>query len=330
MPVSPRFKKTAAARYMAAAQSNRQHFIDLYRQQFARIFPMVPLDPSMPLQKMYPSAKLQPIRLPADAVPEGFWPCNPSIVSHRGSLLTTVRCVNYQLPGSRPDAHSVNLLAHLADDLSVRHVKEMRDLDASPRVTSTSTGYEDIRLFSLGGKLGASATVLDRNLRRIQMALLELTDDFDIAHARVQETLERAEKNWMPVILPDGLRWIYSVDPTVVRSLDGEVARHAPFKSIGMHHGSSQLVPYQGGYLAVVHRSTPPWQPVYLHKFVAFDEGLHVVGISHAFYFMRQGVEFCAGMARHPRSGKLILSFGINDAEAWLAEVDEVDVLRAL
>lgn len=326
MPVSPRYKKTAAFRY-AAAHNNRRFFLDLYHQQFATVFPMVPTEPSTPLATLCPSAAMKKLDVVA---PDGFWPCNPSIVTHEGRLLCNVRCVNYQLPGSRPDAHTINLLAYLRDDLSIQCVREMRDLDPAPRVASTSTGYEDVRLFSLKGKLGASATVLDRTFRKVQMALLELTPDFDVAHAVVQESPERAEKNWMPVVTNDELRWIYKVDPTVIRApgVETPVTEHQPARAIGYHHGSSQLVPCLGGYLALVHRSTPPWAPVYLHKFVAFDDELRLVGASPAFYFTRQGVEFCAGMTRHPsRPEKLVISFGVNDAEAWLCEVNEADVV---
>jgi hypothetical protein len=338
MAISQRAKAAAAIQ----AAKNRAYFLNLSKTQEAPAVAPAPIPaaamsvsassprvhaaPVPRLQALCKSTKLRPIGLPLSAVPDGYWPCNPSVVAHKGELLCTVRCVNYRLPGSTPSPHTVNLFLRLTSSLAVRRVKTISNDDFAPR-----SGYEDMRLFSLGNRLGASATVL--NGRRVEMALVELTDDFDVARAYVQvtETPGRAEKNWMPVILPNGkLRWIYSVDPTVVRA-PGEtkpVSESLPCRPLGDLHGSSQLVEVLGGYLAVVHETIIlQARRVYVHMFVAFDRNLKVAGISSPFYFRRIGVEFCAGMARHPRHpDRLVLSFGVHDEEAWLAEVDEFDI----
>ena len=65
-----------------------------------------------------------------------------------------------------------------------------------------------------------------------------------------------------------------------------------------------------------------------MHRFVAFDAEFRVTGISDPWYFLRVGIEFCAGLARDGQ--RLVASFGVNDASAHLATFDEGSVERAL
>jgi hypothetical protein len=51
--------------------------------------------------------------------------------------------------------------------------------------------------------------------------------------------------------------------------------------------------------------------------------------MSRPFIFRHVGVEFACGFAVLP-SGKLLVSFGVNDEEAWLCEVDAAEVGRLL
>ena len=48
--------------------------------------------------------------------------------------------------------------------------------------------------------------------------------------------------------------------------------------------------------------------------------------MSQPFVFFDKQIEFCAGLARAPDTNKLILSFGVRDAEAWLATVSVKEV----
>jgi hypothetical protein len=99
------------------------------------------------------------------------------------------------------------------------------------------------------------------------------------------------------------------------------------------------------GYLAVVHQvchgvgtdpghnplmstfwapmiRTTPSQPltVYVHRFIRFNRELTECWLGRPFYFVEQGIEFCAGLT--PWQQKLVLSFGVKDKRGFLAEVD--------
>ncbi len=134
-----------------------------------------------------------------------------------------------------------------------------------------------------------------------------------------------------------------------VLDVDAEgVCKDPPgLKPAGHIRGGSQLVEYDDGYIAVVHEVFHPpyvdvgWNPllggfppkapggqksqvVYLHRFAVFDRDLMSVRLGRHFYFNRVGIEFCAGLTRW--RGRLVVSYGVTDNEAWLIQVSKAAV----
>ena len=52
--------------------------------------------------------------------------------------------------------------------------------------------------------------------------------------------------------------------------------------------------------------------------------------MSRHFFFRAKGVEFAAGLAWRPDEQQLLISFGVRDAESWIASVSADEVLRSL
>jgi len=52
--------------------------------------------------------------------------------------------------------------------------------------------------------------------------------------------------------------------------------------------------------------------------------------VSRPFFFNKKGSEFVAGLAWHPDGMRLLISYGVDDAEAWIAVVEASDVWKAL
>jgi predicted GH43/DUF377 family glycosyl hydrolase len=118
---------------------------------------------------------------------------------------------------------------------------------------------------------------------------------------------------------------------------DWTVTAHAeaPLVARGFR-GGSQLVEHPwapGLWLAIVHEvAVSNGRRVYEHRFVMFDESQDwkIVRVSPSFAFREsRTIEFCAGLAV---SGKyqLVASFGVRDAEAWLAYMPIADVLNIM
>lgn len=300
-----------------------------------------------PLAEVCPSFVPQRIEM---SIAHVWHPMNPSIAVWKDTLHLNIRTVNYVI---RPDGtydisdpegvvRTTNLTATLNDDLAVTDTVPLDERnDPGPVFPSLVVGFEDGRLFVWRGTPWLLATSRDRNATTMNMmVLLELSDHFEVVRVLPLSSPEPhlPQKNWMPAVLGEELRLIYQCDPTVVLRVDprdGDVSitdRSIPPVALDHLRGGSQLIPVGEGWLAVTHEVSADegGRRTYLHRFVGFDQGLHVDRISDPFYLVRLGYEFCAGMTIHPRTGKLVVSFGVDDREAWLGELALTDVLSLL
>ena len=268
-----------------------------------------------------PSVRFTPIDFKP---PNGWHAMNPSICVHEGELWCVVRTVNYWVKGRKygvndPDGitRTENYLGRFRRDGRLTGMRRMRDRDSSPRQPSHVVGYEDVRLVSVGGKLVGSATVHDRG--GVQVAALRI-EGGNVVRAMVQRT-ERVEKNWMPFERNGKAAWIYSLDSTVV--LPAGTKRKCPFAIEHLRGGA--VTEFDRGYLAVTHEVVDEVDGrIYLHRFVRLNAKLVVTAVSPAFIFAHYGIEFAAGLIVD--GGKVVVSFGIEDKEAWIMRVDAKEI----
>ena len=261
-----------------------------------------------------------------------FFCLNPSVAIHQGELRTVVRMQFRTVSRSR------NIIGRIDGDWQLTGAKWMRDCDRQPKNSlARCLGFEDCRLFSWNDRLGACATVCDRvpGDPFAKIGVLDLSDAGDVTHVHVQES-RRLEKNWMPFVQDGNLKFVYSVDPHVLVQYDRDSHRVQPSAAdidvpdSSTIRGGSQLVPYAGGYLAVVHTVHAAHNPyakhVYLHQLVLFDSEARPIRRSEPFYFEHHGLEFCAGLALW-RDG-FVLSYGMDDRYPRLALVNRGTVER--
>lgn len=284
-----------------------------------------------PLEDSCPSTRL--VKIDFDPS-NGYHPMNPSICVHNSELWCVVRTVNYSLDGRNytiDDPNNIvrteNYLGKLDLDGVFTEPHLMADLDTLTRQPSQIVGYEDIRLVSVkatrGNVLTGSATVCDRDPSRRQIARLDLDINGDVRRATVEQTNQLHEKNWMPISVDGEFTWIYSLDPTAI--LPGPLHK-CPFALEHLRGGAA--IPFEDGYLCVTHEVIESDEGrIYLHRFVSLSVQFLVTAVSPAWFFTNYGIEFCAGLARV--GDELVLSYGVNDREAWIARVqaDEVKTM---
>ena len=101
----------------------------------------------------------------------------------------------------------------------------------------------------------------------------------------------------------------------------------APAIARGWRGGSQVIKAGDDRWLALVHEvAEDGGRRIYEHRFVAFSDGCDVVGWSRPFAFREtREIEFAAGLAR--RGDQLVATFGVRDAEAWMAEMSLAEVL---
>jgi hypothetical protein len=271
---------------------------------------------------------------------------NPTLLTHEGKLIGLVRSSNYKMEGMRyitpPEDNGVirtaNIFVEYGPDFRITKSCALADPDYL-RTNFAVDGLEDCRLYFKGAALYVSATVrnfapLNGNCR-IGTAKIDL-DTYSLLDLEVPPApAEQHEKNWMPVIGQDC--WLYTCGAggkTVIARRDGKNWRlfslsPAP-RIAATFRGGTQLVPFNGGYLCVIHEVTfVDNNRTYEHRFVWFDDQLRIRKISAPFYFRnKRQIEFAAGLA--VVGDHVVLSYGFQDKEAWLAILDEKTVLRRL
>jgi hypothetical protein len=287
------------------------------------------------------------VRFDVDPASTGWSLFNPTIIHHGGPLLAIVRSSNYRIVDGAyvmPDAdagviRTENILCQLADDLTVQSARVI----AGPQYEKTDypvDGLEDCRLRQAASGVGVSATV--RNIAPYDGRCRIATADLDVESATFSDlrvlalsVSQEHEKNWMPC----GAGWVYGCsanghivtvdqDPDMAGGWQLRQREKSPPVATEFR-GGSQLVPYAGGWLCVVHEVAHASQRVYLHRFVWFDNSMRLRRVSPAFCFReRMAIEFAAGIV--VMGERVLVSFGVRDAEAWLVELTGVDVWRLL
>jgi glycosyltransferase involved in cell wall biosynthesis len=307
-----------------------------------------------PLAEWCPSFKSQKIAFDA---PEGWVAMNPSVTNHLGDLYCNVRCVNYHIDqDGRYIIKATDGTANAENPIKTRNFTmylggnpflkglycEIVPPPDLPCEFNLVMGFEDIRLFSWGGNLWTSATVRqlhpDGNCEQVISQLeswyaprhdLQTLQQKNIK--RILREPRQTEKNWAPFVDYQELLFMYR--PGVVVDTDGRTIREYPTGTTVDHiSGSSQLIPWDDGWLAIVHeaRGLPeaPWKRYYYHRFAQYDRLGKLIKFSLPFVFQDRVIEFCAGMAYH--SGILIISYGYKDEEARIAIVDADEVRKFL
>ena len=132
----------------------------------------------------------------------------------------------------------------------------------------------------------------------------------------------------MPWVRPDVLRFVYRLGRTIDPDTMEMTNLPVPFNTDALS-GGSQVIPFRGAYICLVHEAR--YRPgnnkrYYQHRFVLMNPTTGVTDITPPFYFHDKVIEFAAGLAWHPDNERLLISYGREDKEAWIASVDWHDV----
>lgn len=333
----------AHAYYCGELDAGRRSCERLLKQELpAGMEPLVRRNRTWYTQPIHELVAATFVRIDVEPANPGWSLFNPSILATADGWTANVRSSNYRIVDGRyempPEDNGVirteNIVVTLRDDLTVDAT--MRPKYSYERTDYQVDGLEDVRLNSVDGECIVSATV--RNF-----APLDGTCRIAVAGSsgpvRCHDTGPgRHEKNWMPLL--GRRRWLYSCHNAgrvaTVAEDNGAwlVTNHAPSPHISAaFRGGSQLVQlFDGTWLALVHEvAEDAGRRIYEHRFVRFDEATDwsIIGVSPVFAFREtRAIEFAAGLAI--KGNRLLASFGVRDAEAWLVELATDEALQML
>ncbi|RWH69252.1 glycosyltransferase [Mesorhizobium sp.] len=304
-----------------------------------------------PANAIMPSFKAQRIEF---AAPEGYVATSPSVARLEDGILVLQPTVNptltnagqYATPGGAPIT-TRNFLLRLDSDLVMTGASEvLPPTDLPEPAYHLALGFEDMRLFAWRDKLWGLACVrqltpegwCEQVLARIEAGDLgsSILTDWRVIRPAGQR---RHEKNWMPLIerTSDGgdrLRFVYRYDPTKILDENGRtVSEHEPMIAAAQFSGASQGIWFDGGWLALIHEAgvrPNENRRHHQHRFVWFDDAHRLAKLSRPFYFHDKGLELAAGLAWHPDAKRLMISYGVGDADSWIATVQADEVAAFL
>ncbi len=128
---------------------------------------------------------------------------------------------------------------------------------------------------------------------------------------------------------------IYSCDPFIVYKVNKDTGiceiaiKYEPEQNLSRFRGSAPPIPFDDGYLFVVHEVITTDKRYYTHRFVFMNNDFRIIKLSEPFVFQHKGVEFCSGMDISHSGKECILSIGIEDKEAYLCSIS-CDHIRSL
>lgn len=281
-------------------------------------------------------------------LPEHWFPMNPSIVNWNDELWLNQRTVNYFLSESghystknNDNITTKNYLVKLNKQLEIVSSNPIHNPDNWPDPAwPLVIGFEDCRLFVYQDNLYCSATVRERNITGLcEMFLFRINHvnsgmpKFELVNQMQGPNPFNHEKNWMPFTPTEQIKFLYSHDPVLVIGDKQNVLVNTP-SSIAVENfrGGGQIIKFDNGYLSIVHESIDMNYNLrhYVHRFVYYNSNMQIEYLSPRFKLNGARIEFAAGIAQMPNSDNIVLSYGINDCNSWLAVVEKQQISKIL
>lgn len=286
--------------------------------------------------------------------------CNSTVYNDNGNILTNLRSVNF-IQNFEDDSNASQCyygdLCYITrdDDTVLRTENYLGQLDSKLELFNVNkfniietlepkfemVGVEDIRLVRWNGILYGIGCNRDFDPSGYcQMVMIEINEKTFSEKSRIyikNPEGSTVEKNWVPIIDKPYhfMRWFNPMQIVKVNPETGdfEVVFEREFEMPEIDYnghrlrGSSQIIPINDGYLAIIHvvqltlNGRGDKSGRYLHQFLFWDKDFNLKGYSKLFNFTGNVSEFCVGLCE--KNGQLYIPFSTNDATQYILRVDK-------
>lgn len=293
------------------------------------------------------NASFQPIVIDLPLLREGssetYLAMNPSIQKTEEGYTLICRTVNWSQKGGKdyqsrdpldPTIRTKNFLVFFDTDFQLVSQKEMIENEDENRSASHVQGLEDCRLVQLNHEDWFTCTTNDTKLGVVSQSLGKMVPSSPLENTVFVEKLIQlkginptCEKNWLPFEHKNALFAIYSYDPFVVLKIEKEtgvwekVIEYNPPFNFSRFRGSASPIPFDEGFLLLVHEVTINDERMYTHRFVYLDQNFSMTKVSKPFTFLHKGIEYCCGMTLDHSEKNCLMTIGIEDKEALICTV---------
>ena len=286
-------------------------------------------------------------KLEEDGFKGTFKPYNPSIIKTTEGYDVICRTSNYSPPDYKTlvpnDIHAnKNFFLRYDKNFKLLYEQEIAPIPSHlAKKINKHLQIEDCRIFHWNGGcwlVGASSIGQKHYLPKIAIAQLTCFDNkepvsiesFTLFYGPDQK---RAEKNWMPLVDNQKLKFIYSYEPFMVLEVNIEtgtseqVLSYSSPLDFSRFRGSAAPISFENGYLMMVHERLRKFD--YIHRFLFLDKNFNVTKLSLPFKFTGTDIEYCTSMTIDHSGNNLVIPIGVYDKEAKILIVD-LDYVKGL
>lgn len=286
--------------------------------------------------------------------------CNSTLYNDNGNILTNLRSVNF-IQNFEDDSNASqcyygdlcyitrdddtvlrteNYLGYLDEYLELNNINKFNIVEIlEPKFEMV--GVEDIRLVRWNGILYGIGCNRDFDPSGYcQMVIIEIDEKTFSEKSRIyikNPQGSTVEKNWVPILDKPFhfMRWFNPMQIVKVNPETGdiEIVLEKSFEMSDIDYnghrlrGSSQIIPTNDGYLAIVHivqltlNGRGDKSGRYLHQFLFWDKDFNLKNYSKLFNFTGNVSEFCVGLCE--KNDQLYIPFSTNDATQYVLRVDK-------
>jgi len=299
-----------------------------------------------------PFPNQQQVQITGAKLPGGWHPCNPSLHYNepKKQYEFILRTVNYQIRqnGSYdiPPPGTVltrNYWLTMDHAFQITSQKELTtDMQMPADADHGIQGMEDCRLLFKEDVSLISCTCAELMNPRCPQIILVKTGTLPITkYWHLTGMPMGCQKNWLPFWFNGMAHWVYSTSPLTVIKVDQDklpedksqvevtVVSKTPVpkdREFGYFCGSASPlhVPEKKGFLFVIHEALQARgesKRTYVHRFAWMNEEFKLTAITSPWIFKERHIEYCAGMSRSHEPGKVVLTYGVEDHEAWFTTI---------
>jgi len=268
-----------------------------------------------------------------------FFPCNPSILKTDYGFLINIRHVNYILGENQKyqlydgTIKTRNFLCKFDNNYNFLSGNEIED-DLN-NYNFYIKGLEDLRLYQYDkNTVRASCTSLEFNNkpRIYDLEIISTGTKYTYSKEHLSiifdKQMNRQEKNWL-FITPDKI--LYSLEPFIIIDKQGTILYNSGL-DVSLSDLRNGAITHLGGdnYLMVAHHHfNETFGRKYLNKFIWLSipenlEDIKVLAVTPSFTLFDSNVEFISGVV--VKDEKIILTVGVEDREAFLIEIEEMNI----
>jgi len=275
-------------------------------------------------------------------VPDGYRCLNPSIIRYKSGYLVNLRASNYAIIDGHYFAidstniiNNLNYIQYLDKDLNVQWTKPLDNIDITYPINAC--GIEDIRLTE---QLMFTCNSRNNHPYRVPRVSIGIITDlnsspvkFELQHQPSPDGNTDCEKNWLLIRSTARTSTLdkmiknscYLYDPFTLID-KGKVYR---IDKIGHLRCSAGPIWYKNGLVFLVHELLmKDNKRVYTHRLCHWNVNDSIYTISFPFFFHHRGIEY--GMSMCWYHGNFLVSMGLKDGQAWLAEIERKEVDKLL